>query len=440
MIYFNRSTTSNDSLPMVLWDNNFSSDTMGASSTATGTSVRNVITESTYDYWQPTSLPAWFESYPTDPTTNSAFAIVGHNLYETNSRVKLEYAGASRTNLLLYSEEFNNAAFSKSSLTAIANLSTAPDGTLTADKLVEATSGASFHWIQQSGGTVGNTETLSVYLKRAERFWAAMQLGSVIAYFNLDSGVLGTVSSGATATITSIGEGWYRCSLTAIRAVSTTNYIFLATGDNTALYAGDGTSSLRAWGAQLETGSSATSYIKTTSSAVASTFYDATNWIIPVDNTDMLVLFSPINRSIWRLNVSGASTTMPYIGIFILGDPFIFPAGVMPSYTPIWQAQNVELLQSKSLGGQFMGNRVLRQGAETSINLVSFSRTFAESDLQPFKAWYNGGHAFVWASGPSIFTKDVGYCWRKPNAEMKPTFTETGSWVRVTMEVEAYVQ
>lgn len=172
---------------------------------------------------------------------------------------------------------------------------------------------------------------------------------------------------------------------------------------------------------------------------------DGTTWttrstsMTPTDDSPILAIFTDLSARYWRVYISAATTT-PVIGIVMLGEKFVFPAGVMPSYTPIWQAQTVELLQSMSLSGQFMGNRVIRQGAETSINLVSFSRTFAEVDLQPFKAWYNGGHAFVWASGPSIFTKDVGYCWRKPNAEMKPTFTETGSWVRVTMEVEAYVQ
>jgi len=174
------------------------------------------------------------------------------------------------------------------------------------------------------------------------------------------------------------------------------------------------------------------------SSPNGTTWTTVSTVITPTDDTPILAIFADTSARYWRVYITG--TTIPVVGIVILGDRFVFPGGVMPSYTPIWQAQTVQLLQSKSLGGQFMGNRVLRQGADTSISLVAFSRAFAEADLQPFKAWYNGGHGFVWASGPSTFTKDIGYCWRKPNAEMKPTFTETGSWVRVTMEVEAYVQ
>ena len=161
--------------------------------------------------------------------------------------------------------------------------------------------------------------------------------------------------------------------------------------------------------------------------------------VTPTDDSPILILFTSISKRYWRVRISAATTT-PVIGNIVLGQKFVFPGGVMPPYTPIWQAQTVDLLVAKSLGGQFLGNRVLRQGAETSINLVSFTRTFAEVDLQPFKSWYNGGHAFVWASGPSVFTKDVGYVWRKSGAEMRPTFNETGNWVKVSMEVEGYVQ
>ena len=169
------------------------------------------------------------------------------------------------------------------------------------------------------------------------------------------------------------------------------------------------------------------------------TYTSITSTMSPSDDTPILAIFADATHRYWRIRLSGG-TSAPILGPCLLGDRFVFPGGVMPPYTPIWQAQNVELLQAKTLGGQFVGNRVLRKGAETAISLVSVSKTFAESTIQPFKEWYNAGHAFLWASGPSVFTNDVGYVWRKPNAEMKPTFTETGNWVKLTMEVEGYVQ
>lgn len=163
-------------------------------------------------------------------------------------------------NQFTYTEQLENAVWTRASSSVSTDATTAPNGTNTADKLIEATSGASFHWTQQTGGTVGSTETFSVYIKAAERSWIALQLGSAaVAYFNAGTGVLGTVTN-STASITSAGGGWYRCSISGTRTVGSTNYIFLATGNNGGSYAGDGTSGLYVWGAQLESGSSATAY------------------------------------------------------------------------------------------------------------------------------------------------------------------------------------
>lgn len=172
-----------------------------------------------------------------------------------------------RTNLLTYSEGFDTAAWTKSNATVTANTIVAPDGTLTGDKLVENTANSD-HRVGQPSGVVGGSETLSVYAKAAERSWMVFQLGSnSVAYFNLANGTLGNVTGG-TATITAVGNGWYRCSITGIRATNLNNLIFMTTGNGVATYTGDGFSGIYIWGAQLEAGAFATSYIPTVASQV----------------------------------------------------------------------------------------------------------------------------------------------------------------------------
>ena len=437
MIYIDGTPTSDDTLPMVLWDNQMSQGTLTASSSAADGPYTNAITETTYDYWKPTSLPASLQVVQSSNFTTSALAIVGHNLGSTASRIKLQYAYMSTTNHILWSEAFDNAVWVKQSgATVTPNNTLAPDGTLTADRINNVNGSTSVSVYQQVLFTTG-PYTFSVYLKAGTT--SSCVLGAYETGFKTGTATIlsgpGSVSGTSLFTITGLSTTeWTRVSYTVTGTAATTSlYVYPET-------TGVGTGkSIYAWGAQVEYGSAAESYVKTTTSSVTTTWQDATDWIAPTDDTTLLIKHSiSYSTDSWRIVVSGV--TIPYIGICILGTPLVLPGGVRPGYTPIWQAQKVELLQSKSLGGQFLGNRILRQGAETSIGLVSFSRSFAEADLQPFKAWYNGGHAFIWASGPSIFTQDVGYCWRKPNAEMRPTFTETGNWVDVTMEVEAYVQ
>lgn len=168
-------------------------------------------------------------------------------------------APKSRRNLLVYTEQLDNAGWSKTNTTVVADAIAAPDGTITADKLVEgAVSG--FHAADQSRSVLGLTETFSVYLKAAERAWACLQLGIATAYFNLATGVVGSTAGGASAAVSDAGNGWYRCSITVVRSGSGSTSIITATANNTASYAGDGTSGIYMWGGQLEVAAAATAY------------------------------------------------------------------------------------------------------------------------------------------------------------------------------------
>lgn len=160
--------------------------------------------------------------------------------------------------------------------------------------------------------------------------------------------------------------------------------------------------------------------------------------ITPTDDTTILALFTSVTARYWRFSISNG--TAPFIGVAMAGARFNFPAGVVAPYTPVWLSQKYELLTATTLGGQFLGNRVLRQGGQTNINLVAFDRTFGESTILPFREHYNTGKAFIWAAGPSIFSKDVGYVWRTEGSLLAPTYDESGVWMSVGMEVYSYVE
>jgi hypothetical protein len=173
-------------------------------------------------------------------------------------------------NLLLRSQEFDNASWSKSNATVTANTTTAPDGTTTAEKLIENSS-AGIHAVYQVKTVIATSYTASVYMKASERTWGFLQFSTTQlgAYFDLTNGVVGTVSAGYTASIQSVSNGWYRCSITTTStAASWTSAVLTSTGDGVISYTGDGTSGIFIWGAQLEQRTSVTAYQPTTTQPI----------------------------------------------------------------------------------------------------------------------------------------------------------------------------
>jgi hypothetical protein len=183
-----------------------------------------------------------------------------------------------RTNLALRSEEFNDASWTKLNSSITANTTTSPDGTTNADSLIENSLLADHNVIQLSI-TVANASayTCGVYFKANTRTKAAIQLaggafasgGNGVSIFDLSSGTVVSSVGGATATIQNVGNGWYRCTATKT-TVSTSGIISfnLVDSSNNLTYTGNGTSGVFLWGAQLELGAYATSYIPTTSTSV----------------------------------------------------------------------------------------------------------------------------------------------------------------------------
>jgi hypothetical protein len=183
-----------------------------------------------------------------------------------------------RTNLLLRSQEFDDAGWFKNGATVTTNTVVSPDGTLTADKLVEDTA-TSLHRTYYQLATTAGAHTFSLYAKKAEREWLVLILfdnsgTSPSVYFNLSTGVVGNTSN-ATGTITSVGNGWYRCTITATIGASGASgaQVYLTTANGGPVtYTGDGTSGIYIWGAQLEAASTVGPYIKTVATAITTPY------------------------------------------------------------------------------------------------------------------------------------------------------------------------
>lgn len=138
------------------------------------------------------------------------------------------------------------------------------DGTNDGWELTEDTT-TTQHYIQQTVATVGKVQCVSIYAKANGRDWLMInQAGIRRTYYDLANGVMGTIDGNVIdATITDVGNGWYRCTYTANMGYTAIR-IGLTNGDGVNTYTGDGVSSIFIQDAQLESGLVATTYIETT--------------------------------------------------------------------------------------------------------------------------------------------------------------------------------
>ena len=179
-------------------------------------------------------------------------------------------------NLVLRSEEFNDSNWVKYALTITPNSINSPNGTLTADTLIGDGQNAFRYLLQNGSSTSGVTYTTSVFAKKGTNNF--MQIigpigvytsGLVFANFDLNNGVVGSLGSGTTSSITDFGNGWYRCTMTAtatgtsaLSSVIGFSLINSATSPRAEVNAL--TTSIYLWGAQLVQGSIPKDYFFTT--------------------------------------------------------------------------------------------------------------------------------------------------------------------------------
>ena len=198
--------------------------------------------------------------------------------FNTDGSYKGLLVEPAATNICLQSEDFSTT-WLEVNATITTNDTTAPDGNSTADKLNDDGGGGTGEVVVYQTITVAaNTKyTASVFLKADGLNWAVLNArdydGTTDAYqyFDLSTGSLGTSVNLDDSSIEAYPNGWYRCLITWTQGAADTSFFFridVADADGDSTVDLDGTSSIFVWGAQVETGPIATSYIPTSGSTV----------------------------------------------------------------------------------------------------------------------------------------------------------------------------
>jgi hypothetical protein len=213
----------------------------------------------------------------------------------------------ARTNLLTYSQDWTNAAWAKTNITVTAAATASPDGTVNAQRLqaiaavptvinnvpvaVAATSATYSIYVKQGTGP----NTANVFLFRNNTTATLLVGGSL----NYATGAWSYSTGSTGVTVSNAGNGWWRIQMTATTGITSGDALHGYVGWTGASAAvGD---FMYAYGAQIEAGSFATSYIPTVASTVTRSADVATmtgtnfsSWFNPVEGT-LVANFVPTN-------------------------------------------------------------------------------------------------------------------------------------------------
>lgn len=257
-------------------------------------------------------------------------------------------------NLLLQSQAYETASWTKTNITITADAATAPDGSLTADKVaVTATNTAlmiqtlsapskafnySLYVKQGSGPIDGNTFAL---------YNNTTALDLIGLAFNYQTGALSLSVGAGTYSATFVGNGWWRISITITSGVTA--------GDNIQAYIGysGGVETageyLYAWGAQLQLGRRAGTYVPTVAAAINNGIVEeaAGDALSAVTPTGYLSEDVKINLAL-RSEQFGSAPWAP-TNITITADNIAGPSGVATADKIAATANAVTILKQSAL-------------------------------------------------------------------------------------------
>jgi hypothetical protein len=290
----------------------------------------------------------------------------------------------SRTNLYTYSSDFRDTATAGSTRpwvylnsSVVEDDTTAPDNTDTGDLLLP-TAGLGSHRLNRSVTMTGNvTYTQTLYAKpagysRIALYWVGL---GYYTTFDVSTGQVLHTLGGISSTISSAGNGWYKITNTYTQAASPGSgiriYVVSPSAVTIADFDANGTDGVYIWGAQMEAGAFATSYIPTTTTALTR-------------NADVATM-TGTNFSDWYNQTQGsfyASSDSLYISAspVVYGRPLTVRDGTASNVLELLYTPTVTALQGyvagsfqggPGVGGTILANTIYEQVGAYATNNVN---------------------------------------------------------------------
>jgi hypothetical protein len=202
-----------------------------------------------------------------------------------------------KTNLLGRSQEFNSSPWDTSSVTITANAAIAPDGTSTAE--IVNFSGTGGNQFVRQAPSISVNGWATCFVKSGSLTTIRIRLNDISdpghVEFNLSTGQYSVIHPGSLGFMQQLNDNWWR--IGASHTTQAPNRVYMPFSRT------DVPGTIYAWGAQVESGNSITSYIPTTGAAITRAADSAV-----IDGTGILTgAYTMIEKPAGSATVSGGN-------------------------------------------------------------------------------------------------------------------------------------
>lgn len=330
-----------------------------------------------------------------------------------------------RENICLQSEDFSTTWSAGVNTTVSAVTETTPDGDSTSKSVKigdnNSTGTGSVAVRQDITVTGGETYTASIFLKADGLAFARLSIDEYdgvtngTQYFGLSgSGSLGTASNLDDSKIEAYPNGWYRCSVTWTQGAADTEFkfrIYVANSISSSTVDLDNTSSIFAWGVQVELGENASSYIPTTTTSVtrnaddisktsASTYVGQTAGTVYVEatidniiaNANIITVSDGTDDNIFRITFNANADMRMYVKAgttSIINDVETIVAGTY-KFAIVYSGSDT---------------RVYRDGVQLSSSTTSLTFTSSVDEIDIGQSFAGTGQSNNWIRAFAFYTR-----------------------------------
>jgi hypothetical protein len=276
-----------------------------------------ILTPNGYKTGELYALKPFDDSGNFDWTRNTKATRVNANglIEEVNNHIpRLDYTDNScpcilveeqRTNLFLHSENFADSYWSKIRVTINSNVFLSPDGSISADKVVESVETGTHAVSRSLLIEEGQSNVSSFFVRKGERdkirfYFSTASFGTTRVTINLSTKLIIDTIGAPIVSIEMLADDWIRVAVSKVAISTFSSFVFLfyiLDDDYNESYLGDGVSGVYLWGAQHDKSLTSSSYIPTTSTTVTRNA-DIATVTPPVGTTEIIETFEDNSTNI----------------------------------------------------------------------------------------------------------------------------------------------